>query len=192
MEAPKIWVFLISTRIGHFWSRSDADWSSPRSAIRGINAGRMQRFLTRALSTSIPRTAVKDLLATAPGADASVSGWVKSVRRQKNVSFITLNDGSSFQSLQVVCDGGDDLAKVTVGSSIRAVGRVTAAPKSGQVEIHASDVHVYGTSDASTYPLSKKYHTLEFVREHLHLRPRTNTFGAVTRVRNALRSLLEL
>ncbi|EQC29959.1 asparaginyl-tRNA synthetase [Saprolegnia diclina VS20] len=146
----------------------------------------MQRFLTRALSTSIPRTAVKDLLATAPGADASVSGWVKSVRRQKNVSFITLNDGSSFQSLQVVCDGGDDLAKVTVGSSIRAVGRVTAAPKSGQVEIHASDVHVYGTSDASTYPLSKKYHTLEFVREHLHLRPRTNTFGAVTRVRNAL------
>ncbi|OQR89461.1 asparaginyl-tRNA synthetase [Achlya hypogyna] len=149
----------------------------------------MQRAVVRSVTapfSTLARTPVKELLASTPGHDASVCGWVKSVRRQKNVSFITLNDGSSFRSLQVVCDGGENLADVTVGSSIRATGTVTAAPKSGVVEIHASDVHVFGTSDASTYPLSKKYHSLEFVREHLHLRPRTNTFGALTRVRNAL------
>ncbi|ETV66198.1 asparagine-tRNA ligase [Aphanomyces astaci] len=121
---------------------------------------------------------------------ATVYGWVKTIRRQKNLSFITINDGSAFKSLQVVCDASSipaaSLADVSVGSSVTVTGAVTHAPKSGQVEVHAQSVTVLGTSDPAVYPLSKKFHGLEFVREHLHLRPRTNTFGALTRVRNAL------
>ncbi|OQR81472.1 asparaginyl-tRNA synthetase [Thraustotheca clavata] len=141
------------------------------------------KMIMRSFTT---RRAIKDVLNAAPETQVSIAGWVKSIRRQKNVSFVTLNDGSSFQSLQIVCDSTDGLDKVSVGSSVQANGRVAQAPKSGQVEIHADHVKLYGECDATTYPLSKKYHTLEFVREHLHLRPRTNTFGALTRVRNAL------
>ncbi|RHY29339.1 hypothetical protein DYB32_005225 [Aphanomyces invadans] len=137
---------------------------------------------------SIPKPREHDAVADAPV--TTVCGWVKTIRRQKNLSFITINDGSSFQSLQVVCDASsicaESLADVSVGSSVTVTGVVSHAPKSGQVEVNAQSVAVLGPSDPATYPLSKKYHSLEFVREHLHLRPRTNTFGAVTRVRNAL------
>ncbi|KAF0699012.1 Aste57867_10395 [Aphanomyces stellatus] len=146
---------------------------------------------------TFPRTPIKELLAAKKPVDdvsstddaTTVYGWVKTIRRQKNFSFITINDGSSFKSLQVVCDSSvnpEALGDISVGSSISVTGQVTHAPKSGQVEVQAESVNVLGTSDASMYPLSKKYHSLEFVREHLHLRPRTNTFGALTRVRNAL------
>ncbi|CAK5045255.1 unnamed protein product [Aphanomyces euteiches] len=134
------------------------------------------------------RTPIKDLVPHDKDS-ALVCGWVKTIRRQKNLSFITINDGSSFQSLQIVCDASIDpaaLDNVSVGSSISVQGVVTRAPKSGQVEVQAQSVVVLGKSDPSIYPLSKKYHSLEFVRDHLHLRPRTNTFGALTRVRNAL------
>jgi asparaginyl-tRNA synthetase len=147
---------------------------------------------------SFNRTPINDLLGQSKNsavphdtATTVVCGWVKSVRRQKNISFVAINDGSSLQNLQVVCDSkkisSENVDRLSVGSSVKVTGDITRAPKSGQVEVQATDVHVFGTSDASTYPLSKKYHSLEFVREHLHLRPRTNTFGALTRVRNALR-----
>jgi asparaginyl-tRNA synthetase len=123
------------------------------------------------------------------GSTINIKGWVRTKRGNKNVAFIAVNDGSTINSIQVVADlasFSEELMKlVTTGSCISVNGILVESPGSGQaVEIHARDIEVYGTADAETYPLQKKGHTLEFLREIAHLRPRTNTFGAVLRIRH--------
>jgi asparaginyl-tRNA synthetase len=134
---------------------------------------------------------IRDLFAKPVGAAAEARGWVKTRRDGKGVHFIQLNDGSCFQDLQVVVDAGvvpDDVLKhVTTGASVRAAGELVASPGSGQaVELKAREIEVYGEADPAAYPLQKKGHTMEFLRDIAHLRVRSNTFGAVFRVRNAL------
>ncbi len=134
---------------------------------------------------------VRDLLKSTPGKTVTARGWVKTRRDSKGVSFIQLSDGSSFADLQIVVDAGtiDEtvLAQATTGASLEVGGVLVESPGAGQaVELKASAITVLGTADPQTYPLQKKGHTMEFLREIAHLRPRSNTFGAVFRVRNAL------
>ena len=121
----------------------------------------------------------------------TVKGWVRTKRGNKNVAFIALNDGSCVSNIQVVVDlakiGEEQLKPVTTGACIRVDGRLVASPGSGQgVEVQADSIEVYGTADPETYPLQKKGHSLEFLRDIAYLRPRTNTFGAVLRIRHAM------
>ena len=123
------------------------------------------------------------------GSTLNIKGWVRTKRGNKNVAFIALNDGSTIHSIQVVADlaGFDEetIKQITTGACISVTGVLVESPGSGQaVEIHAGEIEVYGTADAETYPLQKKGHTLEFLREIAHLRPRTNTFGAIFRIRH--------
>lgn len=124
-------------------------------------------------------------------------GWVRSRRDSKGVTFIELNDGSRFKSMQLVVEAGaisdETLKQVTTGSSIEAIGQLVESPAKGQaVELKVSAIQVYGSADPTTYPLQKKGHTLEFLREISHLRVRSNTFGAAFRVRNALTHAIHL
>jgi asparaginyl-tRNA synthetase len=125
------------------------------------------------------------------GKDVIIKGWVRTKRGNKNVAFIALNDGSIIHSIQVVADTAnfsEDLLKlVTTGACLKITGKLMDTPGQQQpVEIHATAIEVYGTADSETYPLQKKGHTLEFLRDIAHLRPRTNTFGAVLRIRHAM------
>jgi len=136
------------------------------------------------------RTKIKDVLKTdAYGATVNVKGWVRTRRGSKQVSFIALNDGSTVHNLQVVVEigqfGEDYLKPVTTGSCISVTGVLVQSQGQGQhVEIQAKEIQIYGSADPALYPLQKKGHTLEFLREIAHLRPRTNTFGAVFRIRH--------
>jgi asparaginyl-tRNA synthetase len=123
------------------------------------------------------------------GSEVNVKGWVRTRRGNKTVSFIALNDGSTIHNIQIVVDNekfGDEYLKpVTTGACISVNGTLVESLGKGQsVEIHANSIKIYGTADPETYPLQKKGHTLEFLREIAHLRPRTNTFGAVFRIRH--------
>lgn len=135
---------------------------------------------------------VKSLLkSTLFGAKVNVKGWVRTRRGNKQVSFIALNDGSVIHNIQVVADmtrfSEDELKNVSTGSCISVDGILVESPAQGQpVEIQAENILVYGPADPALYPLQKKGHTLEFLREIAHLRPRTNTFGAVLRIRHAM------
>lgn len=125
------------------------------------------------------------------GADVNVKGWVRTKRGNKNVAFIAINDGSIIENIQVVVEvvnfSEEQLKLITTGSCLSVVGTLVASQGQGQsVEIQAKTIEVYGTADVDTYPLQKKGHTLEFLREIAHLRPRTNTFGAVLRIRHAM------
>ncbi len=125
------------------------------------------------------------------GSEVCVKGWVRTRRGNKHVQFVALNDGSTIKNIQIVFDlekfTDDDLRNITTGSSLCVEGKLVESMGKGQsVEIQAERVEVYGTADPEKYPLQKKGHTLEFLREIAHLRPRTNTFGAVLRVRSAL------
>jgi len=138
----------------------------------------------------VKRLRVVELLSQKPGSDVHAKGWVRTKRGNKNVSFIALNDGSTIKNIQIVCDAqnfSEELMKdVTTGACIAAWGKLVESQGQGQsVEIQASKIEVYGKADA-TYPLQKKGHTLEFLREIAHLRPRTNTMGAVLRIRHAM------
>ena len=138
------------------------------------------------------RFKIKDLLKSqATGSDVLVKGWVRTKRGNKNVVFIALNDGSSINNIQVVLDAAsfdENLLKdITTGSCIAVNGKLVESQGQGQnVEIVASGIELYGKSDAETYPLQKKGHSMEFLRENAHLRFRTNTFGAVFRIRHAM------
>jgi asparaginyl-tRNA synthetase len=140
------------------------------------------------------RTRIADCLTkVAPGTIVDVRGWVRTRRESKQeFAFIELNDGSSFHSLQVVADKSipdyETLIKlVQTGASVAVVGELKESPAKGQkVELHAQSLKVLGQADAAKYPLQKKGHSFEFLREKAHLRPRTNTFGAMARVRNAI------
>ena len=125
------------------------------------------------------------------GKTVDVKGWVRTRRGNKNVQFVALNDGSTIKNVQIVFDLGkfseEAMRPITTGSSIHVQGLLVESQGKGQtVEIQAQALEVYGTAPADTYPLQKKGHTLEFLREKAHLRPRTNTFGAVLRIRHAL------
>jgi asparaginyl-tRNA synthetase len=136
------------------------------------------------------RTIIKEALTLSNyGTDINIKGWVRTRRGNKNVSFIALNDGSTIHGIQVVVDNevfGDEFLKpITTGSCVSIVGKLVQSMGKGQtVEIHAEKIEIYGTADPETYPLQKKGHTLEFLREIAHLRPRTNTFGAIFRIRH--------
>ncbi|MDR2041509.1 MAG: asparagine--tRNA ligase [Tannerella sp.] len=134
------------------------------------------------------RTRIAELLKTeAHGSTVEAKGWVRTRRGNKRVQFIALNDGSTIHNLQIVADverlGEERLKAVTTGACIRAVGPLVASQGGEQrVEVLADEIEVYGGADPATYPLQKKGHSLEFLREIAHLRPRTNTFGAVFRI----------
>ncbi|MBQ9253705.1 MAG: asparagine--tRNA ligase [Bacteroidales bacterium] len=118
-----------------------------------------------------------------------VKGWVRTKRGNKAVAFIALNDGSTINNIQIVADidkfGEDLLKRITTGASLKAVGTLVESMGKGQsVEIQATEIEIYGEADVNTYPLQKKGHTMEFLRDIAHLRPRTNTFGAVLRIRH--------
>ncbi|MBN1186328.1 MAG: asparagine--tRNA ligase [Bacteroidales bacterium] len=124
------------------------------------------------------------------GSEVTVKGWVRTKRGNKNIAFIALNDGSIIHNLQIVTDvekfNPDLLNEITTGSCIRVTGSLVESMGQGQnVEVHAKEIELYGTADPDTYPLQKKGHSMEFLREIAHLRPRTNTFGAVLRIRHA-------
>jgi len=135
---------------------------------------------------------IKQLLSQSHvGQAVEARGWVRTRRGNKFVNFIALNDGSTIHNIQIVADADkfDDeaLKLVTTGSCLKVQGMLVESQGKGQsVEIQATLIEVIGTADAETYPLQKKGHTLEFLREIAHLRPRTNTFGAVLRIRHAL------
>ncbi|MDR3236165.1 MAG: asparagine--tRNA ligase [Prevotellaceae bacterium] len=137
------------------------------------------------------RIKIAEALKSATGITVTVKGWVRSKRGNKQVAFIALNDGSTIHNIQIVVDfskiSEEQLKPVTTGACLRATGTLVASPAAGQpVEIQADDIEIYGTADVETYPLQKKGHTLEFLREIAHLRPRTNTFGAILRIRHAM------
>lgn len=129
------------------------------------------------------------------GLPVTVCGWVKSKRTSKKFSFIVLNDGSTQRDLQAVVDAGvssaEQLDLVHTGTAIRIDGQLVASPGKGQSwEVQANELQVLGTVDPAGYPLQKKGHSLEFLRDVAHLRGRSNTFGAVFRVRNQLSMLV--
>ena len=138
------------------------------------------------------RTKVKRLLSEIPkGQEICVKGWVRTRRGSKNVSFISLNDGSTINNLQVVAEADhfdeEILKKVTTGSAISVIGILVESSGGRQnVEVLAAAIEILGEADAEEYPLQPKKHSLEFLREKAHLRFRTNTFSAVFRLRHAL------
>jgi len=123
------------------------------------------------------------------GEEVNVKGWVRTRRGNKNVSFVALNDGSIISNLQIVIDvknfGEEFLKPITTGASLSVNGTLVESKGKGQkVEIQATEIEIFGGADPLTYPLQKKGHSMEFLREIAHLRPRTNTFGAVYRMRH--------
>ena len=141
---------------------------------------------------TMKRTMVLELLkGSGIGTDVNVKGWVRTKRGNKNINFIALNDGSVIHNIQVVAEtekfDENLLKKISTGACISVIGTlVESAGKEQGVEIQAKNIEVYGEADPETYPLQKKGHTLEFLREIAHLRPRTNTFGAILRIRHAM------
>lgn len=138
------------------------------------------------------RTKIIDLFkADMLGKEVSVKGWVRTRRGNKHVQFVALNDGSTIRNIQIVFDltkfDEEQLKAVSTGSAIHVTGMLVESMGKGQTcEIQANMLEIYGGADPDKYPLQKKGHTLEFLREIAHLRPRTNTFGAVLRIRSAL------
>lgn len=143
----------------------------------------------------IKRTEIVDLFKPCAkeliGKDVCVKAWVRTKRGNKNVAFLALNDGSTIKNIQIVVEIGsfdeDVLRRITTGACVRVEGLLVESMGKGQsVEIQAKTIEIYGEADTETYPLQKKGHTLEFLREIAHLRPRTNTFSAVFRIRHAM------
>jgi asparaginyl-tRNA synthetase len=139
---------------------------------------------------------IKELLASPADSRAvAVSGWVRTKRESKNLVFLQVSDGSCFSPIQLAFDRSGaanaalerQLPRVTTGASVRATGRLVPSPAAGQAaEIALETLEVLGEAPADSYPLQKKRHSFEFLRENAHLRARTNTFGAVARVRSQL------
>jgi len=136
---------------------------------------------------------IKEILSLNPEEQEIIArGWIRTKRDSKKVTFMELNDGSCFSNIQIIAEKtGQEitskLEQITTGSSARIKGKLVESPGKGQnVEIHATEVEIIGEAPAEEYPLQKKRHSFEFLREIAHLRPRTNTFGAIARVRNAM------
>jgi asparaginyl-tRNA synthetase len=135
---------------------------------------------------------IDKILATgAVGATITVKGWIRSKRESKGFAFVDVNDGSCMANIQVVIaqtveDYANQIKRLSTGASVEFQGNLVESPAKGQrVELQATALEIFGESDPETYPLQKKRHSFEFLREIGHLRPRTNTLGAVFRVRNA-------
>jgi asparaginyl-tRNA synthetase len=138
---------------------------------------------------TIKKTKVKDLLKCEPGQEVLAKGWVRTKRGNKQIKFIALNDGSTIYNIQIVADTSKFeeslLQKITTGSSLAVRGKLVESVGSGQaVEIQAEEIEVLGECDPVRYPLQKKDTSLEYLRTVAHLRPRTNTFGAILRIRH--------
>ena len=143
------------------------------------------------MSKEILRTKVKDLLSMEAGQDVLAKGWVRTKRGNKEIAFIALNDGSTIKNIQIVVSKNPDteslLAKVSTGACISVRGKLVESPGSGQaVEIHAEELEILGECDPVRYPLQKKDTSFEYLRTVAHMRPRTNTFGAVLRLRSQM------
>lgn len=139
----------------------------------------------------ILRTKVKDLLQMSAGQEVLAKGWVRTKRGNKEIAFIALNDGSTIKNVQIVVDKNAEteaiLPKITTGACIGVLGDLVESVGSGQaVEIHAREITLYGPCDPVRYPLQKKDTSLEYLRTVAHMRPRTNTFGAVLRLRSQM------
>ena len=139
----------------------------------------------------IKRIKVKDLLGMAPGKEVLAKGWVRTKRGNKEIAFIALNDGSTINNIQIVVDktatDADLLAKITTGACIAVRGTLVESIGSGQaVEIRAGEITLYGECDPMRYPLQKKDTSFEYLRTVAHMRPRTNTFGAILRLRSQM------
>jgi len=140
------------------------------------------------------RTLIKDAMNCVPvGTEVTVGGWVRTCRVSKaGIAFVALNDGSCLGTIQVVAEQKlpnyqSEVAHLAAGCSVLVRGKLVESPAKGQrVEVHADEVRLIGGADAATYPIQQKRHTFEFLRTQAHLRVRTNTFGAVARVRNAV------
>jgi asparaginyl-tRNA synthetase len=137
------------------------------------------------------RERIRELLERSQaGGKVTVQGWLRTARHSKEVSFLEVNDGSTIRNLQCVAGPEtpgyeDTIRHLQTGASVKVVGELIDSPGKGQkFEVRAESIHLYG--DAADYPLQKKGHTMEFLRSIAHLRPRSNTFGAVLRVRNEL------
>jgi asparaginyl-tRNA synthetase len=147
------------------------------------------RFLHPPFEQTMKRIKIKELLSTTPsGQTVTVQGWVRTFR---NNQFISINDGSTIQNVQAVVELNSIeealVKRITTGACLSVTGELIASPAKGQpVEIKVKQLEVLGDCDAEKYPLQPKKHSLEFLREIAHLRPRTNTFGAVMRVRHAM------
>ena len=136
------------------------------------------------------RSSVKTLFNTTPqGQDILVKGWVRSIRNSKTFSFIVINDGSTQKDLQIIADesltGYEEFTKCLSGSSISVKGKLVESGGKQPIEVQATNIEIIGTVPQD-YPLQKKGTSMEFLREVAHLRPRTNSFGAVFRVRHEL------
>lgn len=146
------------------------------------------------MSQWMTRTPIRRVLHdTRVGTEVTVGGWLRTLRTSKGgFSFLSLNDGSCLAQLQVVADSklpnyDDEIVHLTAGLSVLVRGKLVDSPAKGQrVEVHADEVRVIGSSDPASYPIQAKRHSFEFLRTQAHLRTRTNTFGAVARVRNAI------
>jgi asparaginyl-tRNA synthetase len=144
------------------------------------------------------RTKIANVLSTEPqGQDITIAGWVRTVRHSKGgFSFISLNDGSCFAQIQVVVDNNlsnydSEILHLTAGCSIIVTGKLVASEgKNQSVEVQGTEIRVVGKSDAEKYPIQPKRHSFEYLRSQGHLRSRTNTFGAVARVRNRICSAI--
>ena len=139
----------------------------------------------------ILRTKVKDLLQMKAGSEVLAKGWVRTKRGNKEIAFIALNDGSTIKNVQVVVDKNEkteaQLSKISTGACIGVRGQLVESVGSGQaVEIHASELEIFGECDPMRYPLQKKDTSFEYLRTVAHMRPRTNTFGAVLRLRSQM------
>jgi len=174
-------------------SRAVVSVTRASSMVRG-------RTTTRAVATAaygrperIARVKGRDGGASRVGEELELRGWARSVRTQKGMAFIDLNDGSAISGMQAVVNEGSaawevaNSGSVSTGAALRVKGKLVASPGGKQAaELAVDELEVIGAADSETYPLQKKRHTLEYLRSIAHLRPRTNTIGAVARVRNQL------
>lgn len=143
------------------------------------------------MATEIRRTKIKDLLAMQAGSEVLVKGWVRTKRGNREIAFIALNDGSTIKNVQIVVDKNAEtesiLPRITTGACIGVRGDLVESLGSGQaVEIHAKDIEIFGECDPMRFPLQKKDTSFEYLRTVAHMRPRTNTFGAVLRLRSQM------
>lgn len=171
----------------HCSSVSSTDQSSETHKQNGVAPGFARRTSVRDVKGG-PDKGVSNI-----GLNFDVRGWVRTVRHQKTISFIEVNDGSTLAGLQVLVDLDTvgywlvDNNTINTGAAVRVQGELVESPARGQlVELKATAVHLIGDCNQDTYPLQKKRHSLAYLRTIPHLRPRTNTFGAITRVRSAL------
>ena len=174
-------------------SRAAVSVTRASSMVRGRTATRAVATAAYGRPERIARVKGRDGGKSRVGEELELRGWARSVRTQKGMAFIDLNDGSAISGMQAVVNEGSaawevaNSGSVSTGAALRVKGKLVASPGGKQAaELAVDELEVIGAADSETYPLQKKRHTLEYLRSIAHLRPRTNTIGAVARVRNQL------